>query len=58
MASLESTADLMESADDQMALIIQKLDKIIREPVEISSFTSIDPRLLSDLQVHFCFLKL
>uniref|UniRef100_A0AAQ6IQR6 KASH domain-containing protein n=1 Tax=Anabas testudineus TaxID=64144 RepID=A0AAQ6IQR6_ANATE len=49
MTSLQNTADVMESADDQMALIAQKLDKIIRESVEISSFTLINRSLLSDL---------
>ncbi|XP_044023969.1 nesprin-2 isoform X2 [Siniperca chuatsi] len=50
MAFLENTADLMESADDQMALITEKLDLIIRESVDISSFTLADPRLVSDLK--------
>ncbi|XP_031717653.1 nesprin-2a isoform X2 [Anarrhichthys ocellatus] len=43
MTSLENTADLM-------ALITEKLDRIIRESVDISSFTLADPRLVSDLK--------
>lgn len=52
MTSLESTAVLMESADDQMALITQKLDGIVRGSMDISSFILADPILLSDLKVH------
>ncbi|KAM6906809.1 nesprin-2a [Lycodopsis pacificus] len=43
MTSLENTADLM-------ALITEKLDRIIGESVDISSFTLADPRLVSDLK--------
>ncbi|XP_068433248.1 nesprin-2a [Clinocottus analis] len=43
MTSLDSTADLM-------ALITEKLDQIIRESVDISSFTIADSRLTSDLK--------
>ncbi|XP_037606336.1 nesprin-2-like isoform X2 [Sebastes umbrosus] len=43
MTSLENTADLM-------ALITEQLDRIVRESVDISSFTLADPRLLSDLK--------
>ncbi|KAF1376843.1 hypothetical protein PFLUV_G00215650 [Perca fluviatilis] len=50
MTSLEKAAVLMESADDQMALITEKLERIIRESVDISSFTLADPRLVSDLK--------
>ncbi|XP_042359998.1 LOW QUALITY PROTEIN: nesprin-1-like [Plectropomus leopardus] len=50
MTSLENTVDLMESADDQMTLVMEKLDCIIRESVDISSFTLADPRLVSDLK--------
>ncbi|XP_059211817.1 nesprin-1 [Centropristis striata] len=50
MTCLEKTADLMESAEDQMALIAEKLDRIIRESVDISSFTLADPRLISDFK--------
>ncbi|KAG8011392.1 Nesprin-2 [Nibea albiflora] len=50
MTSVENTANLMESADDQMTLIREKLDQILRESVDISSFTLTDPRLLSDLK--------
>ncbi|XP_076613023.1 nesprin-2a [Chaetodon auriga] len=50
MASLETTADLMESADDQLTLITEKLDRILRKSVDISSFTLADPRLISDLK--------
>ncbi|XP_078030046.1 nesprin-2a isoform X4 [Epinephelus lanceolatus] len=50
MTCLENTAELMESADDQMALIKGKLDRIIRESVDISSLTLADSRLKSDLK--------
>ncbi|XP_045916269.1 nesprin-2 isoform X3 [Micropterus dolomieu] len=50
MASLENTADLLESADDQITLITDKLDQIIRKSVDISSFTLADHRLVSDLK--------
>ncbi|XP_035851599.1 nesprin-2 [Sander lucioperca] len=50
MTSLEKAAVLMESADDQMALITEKLERIIRESVDISSFTLADPSLVSDLK--------
>ncbi|XP_067338852.1 nesprin-2 isoform X4 [Channa argus] len=50
MASLESSADLIKSADDLMALIEQKLDGIVQESVKIFSFTLVDPRLVSDLK--------
>ncbi|XP_054474146.1 nesprin-2-like [Anoplopoma fimbria] len=43
MTSLENTADLM-------ALITEKLDRIIRKSMDISSFTLADPRLVSDLK--------
>lgn len=57
MASLQNAADLMASADDQMALITEKLDQILRESVDISSFTLAAPRLVSDLKVHLCFFS-
>ena len=57
MVSLENSADLMESADNQMAWITEKLDRIIRSPVDISSLTLADPRLVLDLKVHFCFVQ-
>ncbi|KAM7395095.1 hypothetical protein PAMA_006717 [Pampus argenteus] len=50
MASLEISADLMESADNEMALITKKLHWIIRDPVDISSLTLADTRLVSDLK--------
>ncbi|XP_034756192.1 nesprin-2-like [Etheostoma cragini] len=50
MTSLEKAAVLMESADDHMALITEKLERIVRESVDISSFTLADPRLVSDLK--------
>ncbi|XP_062415634.1 nesprin-2-like isoform X4 [Pungitius pungitius] len=43
VTSLEITADLM-------TLVTEKLDWLIRESVDISSFTFADPRLLSDLK--------
>lgn len=57
MTCLENTADLIESADQQMALITEKLDQIIGESVDISSFILADPRLVSDLKVHLCFFQ-
>lgn len=57
MASLQISADLMESADNQMALITEKLDRIIRDPVDISSLTLADPRLVLDLKVHPCLFQ-
>ncbi|KAI3363656.1 hypothetical protein L3Q82_001281 [Scortum barcoo] len=50
VTSLQNTADLMESADDQIALITEKLGGILSEPVDISSFSLADPRLISDLK--------
>lgn len=51
MTSLRKTADMIVSADDQIALITEKLDRILRESVDISSFTLADSRLVSDLKV-------
>ncbi|GLD49701.1 nesprin-2-like protein [Lates japonicus] len=50
MTSLENTADLMESADDHLAVITQKLDTIIAESMNISSFNLPDLSLQSDLK--------
>uniref|UniRef100_UPI0037E98A37 nesprin-2a n=1 Tax=Semicossyphus pulcher TaxID=241346 RepID=UPI0037E98A37 len=50
MTSLEEAGDLMESADAQISLIEEKLDRIIGEPVDISCITSADPGLLTDLK--------
>ncbi|XP_035534355.1 nesprin-2 isoform X4 [Morone saxatilis] len=50
LTSLDNTAVLMKSADDQMALTTEKLDRILKESVDISSFTLADRRLLSDLK--------
>lgn len=55
MTSLGKTADVIVSADDQIALITEKLDRILRESVDISSFTLADSRLVSDLKVLPCF---
>ena len=39
-----------------MEMITEKLDRILRESVDISSFILVDPTLLSDLKVHpSCF---
>lgn len=57
MTSVGNTADLILSADDQIALIKEKVDRILRESVDISSFTLSDPRLLPDLKVHSCFFS-
>nr|XP_040016362.1 nesprin-2 isoform X2 [Gasterosteus aculeatus aculeatus] len=43
VTSLEITADLM-------ALVTERLDRLIRESVDVSSFTLADPRLVSDLK--------
>ncbi|XP_073348713.1 LOW QUALITY PROTEIN: nesprin-2a [Pagrus major] len=50
MTSVENTADQMESAEDQMQMITEKLDRILTESLDISSFTLADPRLVSDLK--------
>ncbi|KAK1889404.1 Nesprin-2 [Dissostichus eleginoides] len=50
MKSLENTADLMESADGHMVLITENLERIVRESVDISSFSLTDARLESDLK--------
>ncbi|XP_033991567.1 nesprin-2 isoform X3 [Trematomus bernacchii] len=50
MKSLENTADLMESADGHMVLITENLERIVRESVDISSFSLTDARLESNLK--------
>ena len=56
MTSVENTTDLMESAEDQMEMITEKLNQILTKSVDISSFILADPSLLSDLKVHLsCF---
>ncbi|KAK5903260.1 hypothetical protein CgunFtcFv8_007056 [Champsocephalus gunnari] len=50
MTSLENTADLMESADGHMVLLTENLQRIVRESVDISSFSLTDARLESDLK--------
>ncbi|CAN9507959.1 unnamed protein product [Ophioblennius macclurei] len=50
MVSLESAAHRLKSADDLRLLISEKLNKIIREPVNISSLSFVEPERLSDLQ--------
>ncbi|XP_054871829.1 nesprin-2 isoform X5 [Amphiprion ocellaris] len=50
MSSLENTAALMESADDQKTLITEKLNQIIRKSVDISPLTLADPTMISDLR--------
>lgn len=57
MTSLENTADLMESADGHMVLLTENLQRIVRESVDISSFSLTDARLESDLKVHPGFLR-
>ncbi|CAJ1078355.1 LOW QUALITY PROTEIN: nesprin-2 [Xyrichtys novacula] len=49
MTSLENTADLLESADAQIDLMTEKLDRLIRKPVDIS-LTLTEPGFVSDLQ--------
>ncbi|XP_028252465.1 nesprin-2a isoform X3 [Parambassis ranga] len=48
MVSLQNTDDLLESADNQMSLITEKLSQIIGGSVDICSMTT--PTLLSDIQ--------
>ncbi|XP_026174095.1 nesprin-2a isoform X2 [Mastacembelus armatus] len=50
MTTVRRTAGLMESADDQMVLITQKLDRVHRESIDITSLTLADPRLVFDLK--------
>lgn len=57
MTSLENTADLMESADDHLALITQKLDTIMSESMDISSFNLPDLSLQSDIKVRLCLVQ-
>lgn len=57
MTSLEKSATPMESADDTIALISQKLNGINRQSVEISSFTLAHPGLLPGLKVNLCFVQ-
>lgn len=52
MTSLEKTAALLESAEGQRASITQNLDRVIRESVDISSFTLADLTLVSDVKVQ------
>lgn len=55
MTTVGNTAALILSADDLIALIREEVARVLRESVDISSFTSSAPRLLSDLKVHSCF---
>lgn len=55
MMSVGNSAYLIKSADDHRAIITDKLDRIIRKSVDISSLTLDDPSLVSDLKVHLCF---
>lgn len=50
---------MIVSEDDQIALLTEKLDRILRESVDISSFTLADSRIVSDLRVlPFLYLKM
>lgn len=46
---------MIVSADDQIVLITEKLDRIRRDSVDVSSFTLADSTLVSDLKVLPCF---
>ncbi|XP_041660769.1 nesprin-2 [Cheilinus undulatus] len=50
MSSLENAADLLESADNQMALIEEKLNRLIKESVDVSSLSLADPGVVSNLK--------
>ncbi|XP_029351666.1 nesprin-2a isoform X2 [Echeneis naucrates] len=50
MRSLENAGDIMESADDTMTVITRKLDSIVRQPVDISSFNFADHSLQTELK--------
>lgn len=55
MMSLGTTADTISSADDQLAQIARKLDGLLKEPVDVSSFTLTHGSLLSELKVQICY---
>ena len=51
MASLDTTVDLMESADSEITLISDELDRITSKPVDICGFTVTDPTTVADIEV-------
>ncbi|XP_036841097.1 nesprin-2 isoform X1 [Oncorhynchus mykiss] len=50
MASLETTVELMESADSQISLISDQLDRITRQPIAISAYGMTDPWTVADFK--------
>ncbi|XP_037541118.1 nesprin-1 [Nematolebias whitei] len=50
MTSLEVTADLMESQDDQTSVFTEKVNHIIRQPLDVSSLTLAESTMFSDLK--------
>ncbi|XP_046877069.1 nesprin-2-like isoform X4 [Hypomesus transpacificus] len=50
MASLDTTVDLMESADSEITLISDELDRITSKPVDICGFTVTDPTTVADIE--------
>lgn len=52
MVPLKSTSDPMESADDQTTITTEKLNQIIRQPLDVSSLALDESSLFSDLKVN------
>ncbi|XP_071226495.1 nesprin-2a isoform X1 [Salvelinus alpinus] len=50
MASLDTTVELMESADSQISLISDQLDRITRQPIAISAYGLTDPWTMADFK--------
>ncbi|KAK6295335.1 hypothetical protein J4Q44_G00345610 [Coregonus suidteri] len=50
MASLDTTVELMESADSQISLISDQLDRITRQPIAISAYALTDPWTVADFK--------
>ncbi|XP_014000581.2 nesprin-2a isoform X3 [Salmo salar] len=50
MASLATTVELMESADSQISLISDQLDRITRQPIAISLYGLTDPLTVADFK--------
>ncbi|XP_043963368.1 nesprin-2a [Gambusia affinis] len=50
MVPLKSTSDPMESADSQATIITEKLNQIIRQPLDVSSLALDESSLFSDLK--------
>ncbi|XP_054910388.1 nesprin-2-like [Poeciliopsis prolifica] len=50
MVPLKSTSDPMDSADDQTTIIAEKLNRIIMQPLDVSSLALDESSLFSDLK--------